>query len=106
MHGDRCNPFLRPCPPFAVPPSARNLPPLSRLRGQAGRSALPSCLLTSEGSDVTMKWGGGGGAGALIRLRRNFMLPVFPTWPRRSAGRYSNWSFIALNHGAAFLTAL
>lgn len=60
MHGDRCNPFLRPCPPFAVPPSARNLPPLSRLRGQAGRSALPSCLLTSEGSDVTMKWGGGG----------------------------------------------
>lgn len=40
------------------PPSARNTP-TSRLRGQAGHSSLPSCLLTSEGSDVTMKWGMG-----------------------------------------------
>lgn len=58
MHGDRWNPFLRPCPPFAVAPSTRNTP-TSRLWGQAGRFSLPSCLLTSEGSDVTMKWGRG-----------------------------------------------
>lgn len=63
MHGDRCNPFLHPCPLFAVPPSPHNFTPPSspsRLQGQAGRSALPSCLLTSEGSDVTMKRGWGG----------------------------------------------
>lgn len=40
------------------PPCTHNTP-TSRLRGQAGHSSPPSCLLTSEGSDVTMKWGTG-----------------------------------------------
>lgn len=44
------------------------------------RSGLPSCLLTSEGSDVVMKW-----AGALIWFLWNFMLPVFRNRLKHSA---------------------
>lgn len=63
------------CPLFAIPP----LQPLIATIPLQGceptqHSSLPSCLLTSEGSDVIMK-----GAGALIWLLWNFMLPVFRT---------------------------